>query len=121
MENRHDDQTTDNNFDRSHEPTEIGKGLSSSQDPVPGNQSFRHENLTTGSGYSEAERSAQDATNNPSVIDHRGSDELAQKYNFNDKAHFDSSKDDFVPTVSSFRHADENAENRDNPETPGTL
>ena len=116
MEDRHKDQTTDNNFDRTHEPTEMGKGLSSSERPEPGNRTFEHETLTTGSGYSEQERAAQDGVNNPAVIDHRGSIEMTRRYNINDKAHFDSSKDDFVPTVSSFRHADEG-----NPETPGTL
>ncbi len=116
MENRPNDQTTDNNFDRSHRPSEVGKGLSSNESPQPGNRSFEHQNLTTGSGYSEQERLVQDGINNPSVIDHRGSEELAEKYNINEKAHFDSSKDDFVPTVSSFRHADEG-----NPETLGTL
>ncbi len=116
MENQHEDQTTDNNFDRSHEPSELGKGLSADESPKSGNKSFEHENLTTGSGYSSQEREVQDGTNNPSVIDYRGNDELINKYNINDKAHFESSKDDFVRTTSNFRHADD-----DKPQTEGTL
>jgi len=41
----------------------------------------------------------------------KGSKELVQKYNINDKAHSDSSKKDFVKTTSNFKHAD--AENKD--------
>ena len=33
-----------------------------------------------------------------------GSIELIEKYNVNDQAHSDSSKDDFVKTVSNFNH-----------------
>jgi len=37
----------------------------------------------------------------------KGSKELVEKYNINDKAHSDSSKDDFVKTVSNFKHNSE--------------
>lgn len=36
-----------------------------------------------------------------------GSQELVDKYNINDKAYSDSSKKDFVETVSKFRHAEQ--------------
>ncbi|WP_296149927.1 hypothetical protein [uncultured Flavobacterium sp.] len=39
---------------------------------------------------------------------HNGSQELVDKYNINDKAYSDSSKDDFVETVSKFRHSGDN-------------
>ena len=66
------------------------------------------ENLTTGSGYSEAERASEDATKTdyPADPQHKGSRELIDKYNINDQAHSDSSKDDFVKTISNFKHAD---------------
>ena len=43
---------------------------------------------------------------NPAIIDHAGSRELERRYNINDKAHKESSIDDFVETTSSFRHRD---------------
>lgn len=39
---------------------------------------------------------------------HEGSQELVDKYNINDQAYSDSSKDDFVETVSKFRHSEDN-------------
>jgi len=45
---------------------------------------------------------------------HSGSQELVAKYNINDKAYSDSSKDDFVETVSKFKHSSGNdTENTD--------
>lgn len=41
---------------------------------------------------------------------HNGSKELIDKYNINDQAYSDSSKDDFVKTVSNFKHANEEKE-----------
>lgn len=38
---------------------------------------------------------------------HKGSEELIDKYNINDQAHSDSSKDEFIDTVSNFHHSDE--------------
>lgn len=65
------------------------------------------DNLTTGSGYSEEERVANDATNTDFPDEkHKGSRELIDKYNINDQAHSDSSKDDFIKTVSNATHAD---------------
>lgn len=63
---------------------------------------------TTGSGYSEAERASKDATNTdyPADVQHKGSKELIDKYNINDQAHSNSSKEDFIKTVSNFNHAD---------------
>lgn len=37
----------------------------------------------------------------------KGSKELIQKYNVNDQAHANSSEDDFVKTVSNFKHSEE--------------
>ena len=72
------------------------------------------EDETTGSGYSEAERTAKDATNtdHPNDPQHKGSRELIDKYNINDQAHSDSSKDDFVKTISNYNHADGSKENK---------
>lgn len=66
------------------------------------------EDETTGSGYSEAERDTKDATNTdyPTDPQHKGSRELIDKYNINDQAHSDSSKDDFVKTISNNNHAE---------------
>jgi len=46
--------------------------------------------------------------NYPGDKKNKGSKALIEKYNINDQAHSDSSKDDFVETTSKFRHADEN-------------
>ena len=35
---------------------------------------------------------------------HDGSEELIEKYNINDQAHSNSSKDDFLKTTSNFNH-----------------
>ena len=72
------------------------------------------EDETTGSGYSEAERTTNDATNtdHPNDPQHKGSRELIDKYNINDQAHSDSSKDDFVKTISNYNHADGSKENK---------
>lgn len=37
----------------------------------------------------------------------KGSKELIEKYNVNDQAHANSSEDDFVKTVSNFKHSEE--------------
>lgn len=74
----------------------------------PGNKTFES-NETTGSGLSELERDSQDgsSTNTDSEdAPHRGNEYLVDKYNINDKAHFDSSTDDFVKTTSNYNHAD---------------
>lgn len=73
---------------------------------------------TTGSGYGEAEREVNDGTNsqNPANPDKKnnGSQELVERYNINDKAYSDSSKHDFVKTVSKFHHADPAADDKNN-------
>lgn len=43
--------------------------------------------------------------NDPNV--YKGSKNLIESYNINDKAHADSSKKDFIKTVSNFNHANE--------------
>ena len=76
---------------------------------------------TTGSGYDEAERATKDATNTeyPDDPQHKGSRELIDKYNINDQAHSDSSKDDFVKTVSNATHADGTDGSKDNKDNSG--
>ena len=51
-----------------------------------------------------------------SVGEGHGSEILVQRYNINDKAHSDSSFEDFIPTTSSFHHA----ENRNDKADEGT-
>lgn len=43
----------------------------------------------------------------PQPGNHKGSEELIQKYNINDQAHSNSSKEEFIKTTSNFHHADE--------------
>lgn len=43
----------------------------------------------------------------PQPGNHSGSKELIEKYNINDQAFLNSSKEDFVKTVSNFKHSDE--------------
>ncbi|CAM3448430.1 hypothetical protein FLLO111716_11130 [Flavobacterium longum] len=44
------------------------------------------------------------------VTTHEGRKALIDRYNINDQGHAKSSPDDFVETVSGFRHADEKQE-----------
>jgi hypothetical protein len=57
-----------------------------------------------------------ESSNQDAFPKHRGSRELIEKYNINDQAHSDSSKDDFVKTVSEFHHADETEPEDQQPE-----
>lgn len=84
------------------------KEFSTQNNPLDTSVEGIAEDETTGSGYSEAERDTKDATNTdyPADPQHKGSRELIDKYNINDQAHSDSSKDDFVKTVSNSTHAD---------------
>lgn len=43
----------------------------------------------------------------PQPGNHDGSKELIEKYNINDQAFSNSSKKDFIKTVSNFKHSDE--------------
>lgn len=45
--------------------------------------------------------------------DNRGKKELVEKYNINDQAHLNSSKEDFIDTVSNFHHAEEDDKEED--------
>lgn len=56
---------------------------------------------------SEEEVSGDFQKQNQTEKKHKGSRELIEKYNINDQAYSDSSKKDFVETVSNFHHADE--------------
>lgn len=40
----------------------------------------------------------------PQPGNHDGNEELLEKYNINDQAHLNSSKEDFVKTTSNFNH-----------------
>ena len=48
-----------------------------------------------------------------SVGEGHGSEILVQRYNINDKAHSDSSFEDFIPTTSSFHHAEKRNDKAD--------
>ncbi|HEY0091321.1 MAG TPA: hypothetical protein VGB43_02450 [Flavobacterium sp.] len=74
------------------------------QPDTPVNRELQ-DNETTGSGLSQAERRNQDGTNS-SIIDHSGAGDLVDSFNINDKAHSDSSIDDFIPTKSNYHHAE---------------
>lgn len=82
--------------------------FNTSENPLDTSVDGIAEDETTGSGYSEAERISKDATNSdyPKDLEHKGSRELIDKYNINDQAHSNSSKDDFVKTISNSTHAD---------------
>lgn len=84
-----------------------------------GNKSFEKsykEDATIGAGYSEAERDLHSDTDSrkPAEPEDNGSQELVERYNINDKAYSDSSKDDFVKTVSKFHHADQADDDKNN-------
>jgi hypothetical protein len=63
---------------------------------------------TTAGGEEGVQGASSDPTgaDYPDDSQHRGSRELIDRYNINDQAHSDSSKDDFVKTVSNATHAD---------------
>lgn len=102
---------------RKEDSEEQLKDFSTEDNPLDTSVEGIAEDETTGSGYDEAERDTKDATNtdypdNP----HKGSRELIDKYNINDQAHSDSSKDDFVKTVSNSTHADGTNGSKENSE-----
>ena len=124
MEEQHNEFKENGPFDAEKLESENGTVKTSRENT--GNQDFfnREEfapNATTGSGLSEAERNFQDGTNNDLRNDHHddGSEQLVDRYNINDKAHSDSSLDDFVNTTSNFHHADEPGPD-DSPERDST-
>lgn len=61
---------------------------------TPGNESFEH------------------SKNDPN--EHKGSEDLAAKYNIGDKAHTDSSAANFVKTISNSNHANSSENNDEN-------
>lgn len=93
---------------RKEDSEEQLRDFSSDHAPFGTSDKGTAENLTTGSSFSEAETNSKDAVNTdyPDDSQHKGSRELIDKYNINDQAHSDSSKDDFVKTISNFKHAD---------------
>ena len=84
------------------------KHFSTEKNPLDTSVEGIAEDKTTGSGYPEAERDTKDATNTdyPADLHHKGSRELIDKYNINDQAHSNSSKDDFIKTISNSTHAE---------------
>jgi len=74
---------------------------------------------TTGAGYSEGERNLQDSVNSDTGHHQgEGAETLVDSYNINDKAHSNSSLDDFIKTTSNFHHAEKpEDEPEDEPET----
>ena len=93
---------------RKEDSKEQLRDFSPEQDPLNTSVEGIAEDETTGSGYSEAERTSKDATNtdHPNDPQHKGSRELIDKYNINDQAHSNSSVEDFVQTISKSRHID---------------
>ncbi|MDR6966415.1 hypothetical protein J2X31_000408 [Flavobacterium arsenatis] len=89
---------------RKEDSKEQLKDFDSTKNPLDTSVEGIAEDETTGSGYNEAERASKDATNMD--LQHKGSRELIDKYNINDQAHSDSSKDNFVKTISNNNHAD---------------
>ena len=129
MENNRKEYSENNSEDQDKTAAEYGNSPERMNSDNSGNKSFEQSPegkpeeqydraSTTGSGYSEEEREVNDSTNsqnpaNPDSEDN-GSQELVEKYNINDKAYADSSKDDFVKTVSKFHHADEADDDKEN-------
>ena len=78
---------------------------------IPVNEGSESAKDTTGIGYSQAERDGVDPRN--PVIEHKGSEELAKRYNIDEQARLDSSVDDFYKTTSNFRHSDGSVKQND--------
>ncbi len=88
MENSRKVNSEDDNSNPKNAASGYGNIQAAQNESVktPGNESFQH------------------AQNDPNP--HIGSEILSEKYNINDKAHHDSSAEDFVKTVSNFHHAE---------------
>ncbi len=115
MENTRKEYDENDSTDPRKMAAEYGNQSRNMQADNTGNESFGESDTTTGSGYSEAERSFQDGhTSDNADVVNRGSRELIDKYNINDQAHSDSSKEDFIKTVSNFRHSDEATDDAEN-------
>ena len=122
MENNRKEYSENNSEDIDKTAAEYGNSPKRMNTDNSGNKSFEKSpedyprNSTTGSGYSESERDNNDSTNSQNPANpyaDNGSQELVDKYNINDKAYSDSSKKDFVETVSKFHHADEEDDSED--------
>ena len=108
MEGPHKEYSENDSTETNKMAAEYGNQPANQKSDNSGNDTFGDSDTTTGSGYSERERSVQDGstTRNADEPD-RGSRDLIDKYNINDQAHSDSSKEDFVKTVSNFGHAND--------------
>ncbi len=123
MENPRKEDSSEDRFDKGKTLAEYGNHSKKMDSDNSDNGSFQQEKAfasdsTTGSGFSEGERRLQDGTNSDLGEDIAGdsAEQLVDSYNINDKAHSDSSIDDFVKTTSNYHHA-ENPE--DSPENDG--
>ncbi len=56
-------------------------------------------------------KKAKNLSNKDKNVPHKGSEKLIDEYKINDEAFRQSSKNDFVKTVSKFHHKDETEEN----------
>jgi len=106
MEGPHKEYSENDAFDKEKMKAEYGNDPASMASDNTGNNDFGASDTTTGSGYSDVERSFQDGSTSENA-DHPGRQELIDNYNINDQAHSDSDKENFVKTVSNFHHNDE--------------
>ncbi|RZJ34439.1 MAG: hypothetical protein EOO51_09530 [Flavobacterium sp.] len=112
MEKPHKEYSEDDSLDTGKMAAEYGNEPHKMGSDNTGNADFGKtedfpSDSTTGSGFSELEREHQDGTNAIRDSQDNGSQLLTDSYNINDKAHSDSSLDDFVKTTSNYHHADE--------------
>ena len=99
MEGHHENRNPDGNENVEGYKVE-GDGNAPNNPPQPRNESFGQ------NPHSESQKSENDIP--------------GKEFNINDKAHNDSSKEDFVKTVSKMHHADEDDEKLGK-DIPGTL
>lgn len=72
------------------------------------------DNIATEKDSGKSEQTHRNVANtNHQTEKHKGSRELIDKYNINDQAHSNSSKDDFVKTISNYNHADGSDNSKD--------
>lgn len=85
---------------------EYGNNPAHAHSDNTGNDDFGTSDTTTGNGFSEAERASQDQHTGQEPAEYEGSRDLIDGYNINDQAHSQSSKADFIRTISNFHHND---------------
>ena len=112
MEKPHKEYSEDDSLDTGKMAAEYGNEPHAMQSDNSGNTDFAkadgfRPDETAGSGYSEQERNHEDGSNEFRDSRDNGSKLLTDSYNIDDKAHSDSSIDDFVKTTSNFHHAED--------------